>query len=348
MKPFDFQASFTGICAVVPDNSDLGKATRAVVVMPGAEPAGPRKPALDGAELCPHYASVWSYLDSSGKPTSTPVKLLSLAQRRLTFVIEEANPGLNRFQVVSGGAAGVDNLLKLEYAAPDYRLLDPACVDFPPPPFVQAQAAFARGTLRSVRASNAWRFPRTLDGDGARHVCAHDAVLELKQLTRLTLVAESFDGKLRQEIHLSPAVGADFVEVMVSNSCIDYGTAQPVANGGYALPDEDFRWYYELLPRASQVAIVNLLDGLPLPFPYPIQAPAPPPLMAPGSQVARFAGHGNCWPMLAFTASTNVVSGLVGQSRKAMAYQPKAANKKTTTHTKPRRPRKPQRRPRKP
>ena len=49
------------------------------------------------------------------------------------------------------------------------------------------------------------------------------------------------------------------------------------------LPDEDFKWYFQLVPSAFLGSLLERLGGLPLPIPYPIPS-------------KDFIGYGNCYP----------------------------------------------------
>src|SRR5258708_8484324 len=137
MKPFDFRARFTGICATVPDKSKLSAATKAWVVMPGAElPNVPGKGALDGVgpPLCPHQAFVWFNLANTGEEDANVIVKLPLNQRRLTFAFEEAKPGLNDFKIVGRGTRSIKQLFQLQFHAPKQHLLHPDCARKTPHP----------------------------------------------------------------------------------------------------------------------------------------------------------------------------------------------------------------------
>jgi hypothetical protein len=293
MKPFDVQISFTGICAAVPDDPDLSSSTRACVVMPGFEPVTKevkdRTKALDETPLCPHQPYVRFDLNNAAESAATGEVNLRLNRRRLRFAIDETQPSLNRFHVVGDGGSSIFNLLQLKSAAPDNCVLDPKCIGDQPPNLVQGQAVLDRGELKASVKTNAWRFPPTLGGQAVAHYCARYVVLELRRLNHFALITESFDGTSRQTISLFPAVGKDSVFVKVTNSCIDYPDPQWEAKDNYdSVPDVDFRWYYHLLPEPSKKAIIDRLQGLPLPYPYPVGH-------------TEYINHGNCWPMLAFT-----------------------------------------------
>jgi hypothetical protein len=297
-KPFTLRVYLTGICAIVPDSDDFAAATGATVVLPGKEdkevPASP-----DNSQLRPHDAMVmFNLANVVGASAARTLKAtVPLNLKRVHFDVTEADPesNHNHFRIVTDGPASISNLINLDAVAPSHCLVDPTYLTLPASLLVQAHVHIDQGKLFADTPSQAWQFPSTLSGKPMQPTkLAHQAVVELTGLNTAKLVAVSFDGTLTESISFAPSngngngalQGEPVVEVTIVNNCADCKGTSPVP-----LPDEDFKWYFQLLPPDRQADLVECLNGLPLPIPYPI-------LPKPGEEAA-FINYGNCYPVVA-------------------------------------------------
>lgn len=283
---FTLRVFLTGISALVPDDPDFTKATGLCAVLPGAGQAQDLF-AADGSQLCQHKSIVrFRARDQQGVKNAPDLTVdWQIAGKRLTLDVAESDPSQNAFNIVTDGAGSIYNLIHLDRVAPGFGVVDPVHLGSDSH-LVQAQVFVHKGTLSADPQLNPWCFPSTLAPGPLKLALAHQAILELSGLTAATLVAEDRKDQTQQKLSLAPD-GADggtggepAVEVTIANYCdglVDQTSLKP-------LPDEDFKWYFQLVPRASLGSLKAGLGGLPLPIPYPVL------------DDKSFIGYGNCYP----------------------------------------------------
>ncbi|HEY6322408.1 MAG TPA: hypothetical protein VJA16_12695 [Thermoanaerobaculia bacterium] len=299
---FTLRIHFTGICALVPNDPDPELATSMYVVLPGCENVSGRV-AADGSVLRTHRPIVrfraCNLLGVEGVPGLTVT--WPIHGKRLTIAARGSSSAVNDFHIVTQGETSIYNLVHLDRVAPDFGILDSIHIASAPSELVQAQVFVQQGRLCAGLPLAPWRFPATLVSESLRLPLAQKALLELTGLHAADLVAESLRGEANEVLRLAPGLGdtevdgEPVVEVTIANFC-----GEDSGKSLAPLPDEDFKWYFQLVPSSLQEPLRTRLDGLPLPIPYPIL------------EDSHFINYGNCYPAVIHTIK-RLVDAVMGK-----------------------------------
>jgi len=180
-----------------------------------------------------------------------------LDKTRLTF---ETTGGNNPFDTTK-----VKNLIALKDVASKYSTIDPDAWSFPPKAKVIAQAYLNEGAVTTGATYPGWVFPNTLSPNPPKVIdVAAELVLFYQDVDTFTVISTLFSGQ-QQKLPLSGAPG-ETIQVTVSHLC-DENPLRWYTKWDYLPPDEDFKWYFELLNQADKDKLPDDLQGLPLPFP---------------------------------------------------------------------------------
>lgn len=281
---FNVRIRFTGICALVrqPDNS------RAAVVLPNAwnesevlpPQDGPTIIDIDEVPLRRHRAilhfPVHRLLDHTLAPSSL---------EGLLYLNGEDLPGADvTFEV----AGGVDELIvpdqlpdlaSLETIAPEYSAVDPKLLrplaDLPSADRqrLAGRALLHRGQLYTASPLLRWVFPGTLnDGNFISQALAHEIIIYHHNITSFFVNIQHFDG---ETITLPFDADDDqTIDIRISHMCdrnpLRWRTTVQSAE---LPPDEDFRWYFQLLTEEQRFELQEKLrSALPLPLPHIVRS----------------------------------------------------------------------------
>lgn len=270
---FNATVTFTGICALVRDPS----LPKAMVILPEAwdqKPVLP-DPAQDAAPLRRHRA----FLRIDARHLSGPEGAFLVL-----YLNGESLPGADVTFVTQGGGTGIfydiPGLAPLGDIAPGHSLVDPALLSATPlAGRLAARFHLDRGTLVAEAATNpdgsplSWAFPGTLHPQGAviEQGLAHQMGLYFAGLTSLKVRIHPYGGS-QFELDLLPVNNS--VELAVAHLCDDNTLRWPnQSDPAESSPDEDFRWYFELLTDSDKQDLIQTLhSALPLPLPHIVQS----------------------------------------------------------------------------
>jgi hypothetical protein len=277
---FKLEVRFSGICAFVL-NSASDQRVKACVLLPdGRGKTVEVGSALDGTRLRRHLAFI-SFrvkdLQSAGSTADDLIGIRYLDAERLTL---KTSGGSNPFKV------DLKTIAELEKVAPTYGDIDPAFLQARPK--LVAQFLIDQGYLKASPPQYEWVFPNTLStnqivGGGL----SHEAILVLKHLKSATLMATSFNGGAPEYLSFQ-APNKATVSITIANLC-DVNPLRWATEYSELPPDDDFKWYYELLAKRKHLH--KVLKGLPLPSPQPIRA------MPNGQGMNCLHGHANPAPI---------------------------------------------------
>jgi hypothetical protein len=278
---FNVRVIFSGLCAYVP-NSPLGDSeaspTKMMVVMVDARKS---KMSLDEEnKLQPHFPIIFlrghQVPGVQGLPPRTDLGW-RIDRKQIKIVIPEEALDANKFSVFQR-EKDEDGLLThdkdfsfgadLQTIVPGFSEIDPKVFeDQGSKDLVAARILLDKGALSTFDLGDSnWKFPGT---DFTARRLSNRSLLELKDLKALTLVATDLDGGASEEVSLQPSK-QETVEIFIGNFCtgcmpmllhVDEATAIQLQHE--IVPDDDFRWFYELSREREG------LKGLDLPIPTP-------------------------------------------------------------------------------
>ena len=123
-----------------------------------------------------------------------------------------------------------------------------------------------------------------------RRPVAHEVVLELDNVTGLTLRADALPNGQSDSLEIT-APEEETAKLTIANLCDEnplFWPKSPVPKD-----DEDFRWHFELLTDAHKKAIKKYLLGSSLPIPRPEMIPVTPSATGANCFKARFPAIGS-------------------------------------------------------
>lgn len=177
-------------------------------------------------------------------------------------------------------------VLNLEKASPDFLIEPELLGSSPPKESVLAQVVIDQGTLQTKETTPVvWTYETTLSGKIYNQVFAHEVELLFKDLKSARIRAVSFDSPDKNKYLDLGALQKDGrVKIDIINACernpLDWDITQRIE------ADEDTKWYFELLKKASKEKVVDDLRKAHLPVPRPLR-----PVDKGGAP-----GSGNCIP----------------------------------------------------
>jgi len=285
-KVFDLCLVFTGICSLVTEKplKDEPKQLYLVLADGWAEKRDTGFSGLDDYEnLMRHAAMVQFPLRNVSATTSVPASgkgIWYLKRQRLDFGFDEQTPNGNPFNIEP---TLVDHVADMTKLAPGHAAVGPDALGLQPPQGILANSSrIDKGTLKvdNTMVVGQWRFAPTLatksiliPGLGYR------IVLELKALKKFTLTASPFNGAvqprpgnpgsgLAEKLEIVAMQDGEKIEVTVGNLCDENPLIWPMDSTiELRKKDLDFKWHYEILPRATKDALIRSLDGKELPYP---------------------------------------------------------------------------------
>ncbi|HEX9943265.1 MAG TPA: hypothetical protein VGG03_14690 [Thermoanaerobaculia bacterium] len=193
-----------------------------------------------------------------------------LGRRRLTF---HPTPNVNPPpQILS-----MEKVAKLEDIAPGFSAPDPRALTWDPPQEVLAQIMFNQGILSGSPDDQSWVLSSVLKEVPAnppqvlRRPLTHKLFLRMEGLTTVILKARSFIGQVEETVELRGREGEEVV-ITIANLC-DENPLRWFTEIENLSPDQDFKWYYELLSPENANDLRNRIRGVEAPFPLPDGAP---------------------------------------------------------------------------
>ena len=287
---------FTGLCAFVP-NKPFGQdpENMCAVLVDGRSLVNPNtlgvKKALDGTKLRRHRGYVLfdlRNLPTDYKGSKEHHGVWYLDRQRIVIKDNQSSldtksyiPGIDTNydidKVGAGEEASISWVAALAKLMPNYATIDPACVSTnvaDVPDTVLAQIFFNIGKLTVKEPTlQIWSVSGALSDQFARQPLAHEAVLTLSGVTKLTLEAKALPGGVDDKLELvSGQLGN--IEITIANLCDE----NPLRWLRTPSPedDDDFKWYYELMTKTQQTKINKKRRGAPLPAPVPERKKLPP------------------------------------------------------------------------
>ncbi len=263
----NLKITFTGICAFV-INSDAGGRCKAIALLPDGDGNKPTVgPALDGADLRRHRAYIKFQAKNlkSAQGLSENLEILRyLGAERIT-IRPISDTALTSF------VHNLESIADLDKIVPGYSEVDPVLlVSQPPPRRLAAQVLFEHGTLEGTAPPLEWVFPNTLSKqDFYARGLSHETELNIPTLTSADLIIKKFDSSSMETLTFTGGP-TDLVEIMIANLC-DTNPLRWETVTDPVPPDEDFRWYYQLVKDRS--GLTSQLRELDLPIPYPAGKP---------------------------------------------------------------------------
>jgi len=261
--PFKVHVSFTGICAFVPNKAFDNSPTKISVVLPkgGSKYTYP-KVAVDGTRLRRHFAFAQfklRHLTTSQGLADQFEGIWYWGRRRLTFGFTGYANDLS--------VGNMSTLADMYKVAPKFSTVDPLALTDSPPSDVLCEILINRGSLSTGGILKTWVFPNTLSGDTIHsQTLTSEVVLEFSGLETFELIATPYNAGAPEKVSFS-APNDVTVPIVLSNLCDD-NPLRWETDVADLPPDEDFKWYYQLLSRSDRDALFTALGGLPLPFPY--------------------------------------------------------------------------------
>jgi hypothetical protein len=291
---FTLRVIFTGLCAFVENDNQTDPTKMMVVLVNGTRPETEGTVlALDDTPLRYHRPFVTFPIADVQPPVpevnGLPVVhgLWYLNRERLSFEITEDGSVNNTFDVqrpflgnphpevhddTAGQLRSFTWIADLSQVAPDHTdVADGVVASAGVSPRAIGQVLIPKGRLRPFSFSRAiWEFDRFLSGQAHRRNFAHEVALTLGGLTAAQLVSQPLDtGSTTRTVNLVPPTGSDTVTVRISNLC-EINPLQWFTVRGPE-PDEDTKWFYEILSDATRNALRTDLGGRRLPIPRPVQ-----------------------------------------------------------------------------
>ncbi len=263
----NLKITFTGICAFV-TNADTTKRCKAIALLPDGDGTDPIVGnALDGAGLRRHRAYITfkaKYLQGAQGLSENLEIIRYLKAERIT-IRPTSSESLTTL------VTNLNSIADLVKIVPGYSDVDPVLL-LPNPPRnrLAAQVLFEHGSLEGTDPALEWIFPNTLSKqDFVAGGLSHEVELNIPTLTSADLIIKKFDSS-SMEILTFIGGPKDTVEIMIANLC-DTNPLRWETVTDPVPPDEDFRWYYELV--SDRPGLTTQLRELDLPIPYPVGKP---------------------------------------------------------------------------
>jgi hypothetical protein len=268
---FKLRMAFTGLCAFVPNEREDAE-VKMCVVLPDGNTNVPRV-GPDNSSLKRHRGFIQLKVGQiAGIPTplrSTDADVITYLDRhRITLNCTPAGkrkfPGFYK--------SSLNQVANLAEMIPGFATPDPAIASDVPPRTVLAQVLLHVGQLLpnlDPLKLGRWVFPRSVAYPGFRGELTSEVALEIEDLEEVELIATSFDDTSKQTTWALKANDGETVEIVIANLCDENPLRWDVARRPRIVPDEDFRWYYTLLPNSLQSRLLGQLSGHPFPIPTP-------------------------------------------------------------------------------
>ena len=266
---FKLKMVFTGLCAFVP-NRRKDAEVKMCVVLPDATTNVPRV-APDGSSLKRHRGFVQlkvgqiAKIPSSLRSSDADV-ITYLDRHRVTLnCAPAARRGIDPFD-----EGDLEQVASLESMIPGFATPDPAVVTGDiPPRTVLAQVLLHIGKLiPNPEKVGQWVFPRSVAFPGFQGPLTSEVALEVPNLEEVELITTSFDTGEQTTWELKAEDGGT-VEIVIANLCDENPLRWETVPRPPMIPDEDFRWYYTLLPNSLQNRLLTQLSGHSFPIPIP-------------------------------------------------------------------------------
>lgn len=284
---------FTGLCAFVPNKPlDQTPETMCAVLVDGRNLAGAQK-ALDGTELRRHRGFVLfdlRNLPSGYNGSKRHDGVWYMERQQIVIKTDDKTPldtrsykasidtNFNIDEPNSGEETSFSWVAALTKLMPNYATIDTKCISTDMaevPDSVLAQLFFNTGVLTAEEpALQVWSVSGALSTEFTRQPLAHEAVLTLTGVSKLTFEAKGFPGTkggVDDKLELVPnSLGK--IEITIANLCDENPLRWP--RDPTPRDDDDFKWYYQLMTTAQQDAIDVKRRGAPLPTPIPERQPS--------------------------------------------------------------------------
>lgn len=283
---FNCTVKFVGLCGFVPNRpiglpSPYGADRMCAVLVDGSAADTQVVRAIDGFRLRRHVAFVmFDRKDVVGSAPNPKGKgIWYLEKQRVTIDAPGApalqpiyTEGIDARLDVDAPLPGEEQDLAwvagMNRIAPDFESMDRSAVTTAPPDSVIGQVIFSQGRLRAgLIEKQVWTVPKTLSAEILRRPLAHEVVLELAGITSLTFKAEALPGGQVDSLSLY-ADNNMTIEVTIANLCEENPLLWP-KHSPVPKPDDDFRWYFQLLDQAQKGEIERRRRGASLPIPSP-------------------------------------------------------------------------------
>ena len=259
----ELKVTFTGICAFV-ENADTSRRCKTVVLLPdGARDTTSAGKALDGCDLRRHRA----YIKFKAR-TLKGVQALGLSDSLdiLRYLMAE-RVTVRPTGTVTPLQTNLSKVANLDDVIPGYSDLNSVYLGAQPP--LAAQVLLENGSLTGADPQYEWSFPNTVSAANiVSGGLSHEVVLTIPALTSADLLITRFNSTT-PEIITFVGEPNESVEVTVANLCDTNPLRWKTINSSLP-PDDDFRWYYQLVARP--VDLERQLFGLNLPVPFPVRA----------------------------------------------------------------------------
>ena len=262
--PFTLRITFTGILAFVPDKAFGTPPNIVYVLAPDGEVIDPTDPptGADGRKLSRHRSflrlSSKNVEGTSGAPSSLE-SLWYLGGREIRI---QKTGGDDKIKI--GDLTGLATLVDV---APMFCTVDPNAVKGAPSS-LGMRFAITAGTLSCGKRQGKWAFPNILSKKPVLvQDMSNEVILTLTGLQSATIMAKPLSGGDEVPLKLTPGEES-IIDVTIGNLC-DVNPLEWLDLYDRK-PDEDFRWYFELLSPVDYANLETLVEGIPLPFPYPV------------------------------------------------------------------------------
>ncbi|HVT60348.1 MAG TPA: hypothetical protein VHR45_18390 [Thermoanaerobaculia bacterium] len=196
----------------------------------------------------------------SGSPQAVAAEQKKLVQTRLTLSVKGGPSNLT--------IGDVARLADMGPIVDGYYSIDPDATSWKPPKSVLAQFVIEKGRLYTGGYQGTWVFPKYLCKENVViEEMSNEVILDVKKVAEATLIAKPLSGGGAKRLCLAPGTGR-WVEITVANLCDNNPLEWPV-DTGTAQPDQDFRWFFELLSEPDRQELGDIIKGLYLPHPWP-------------------------------------------------------------------------------
>jgi hypothetical protein len=268
---FDLEVRFTGICAFVPESDFNGTSQpqRVLAVLPYGffEDVSRPRDAADATALRRHRAMVQIKAENlSGLTNSKLDATLTwyFENQRLTFRPTDGPTSLKTHDL--------SNIINMEVVAPNFAKVDPAKLDPTLGGQEVTQVLIDRGELtQEAPANEFWTFaPNPLSMDTSVTQISSAIILTIPGLSKIELVAQPLGGGTSLVQELIPT--GPKISITIANLCESNPILWPTKNFK-ALPDQDFKWYFQLLSATDRIDLIRTLRGFSLPIPRPLGIP---------------------------------------------------------------------------
>lgn len=297
---FDVKIIFSGLVMFVPNSYEKSKARMCALLLDGTnlkvrdeDGAVRERYALDGkSKLRYHKAfirfpiDIVSGIDPAIKSENLGIWHLD-RQRLILKTTPPEKEGLNKFETqglehdVQGSRTNenADNFFwtaNLNRVYEDFKVNPTLLFPNPPSGTIAAQFFIDQGKLGCESPTGfIMEYDSTLSDKIYKSVFSHEVSLVLQNLESATLTAISFDGsRPRRELDLArlpkiPGIERETVEIYILNLCIENSLQWYTEHA--PSPDEDSKWYYELLSDHDKKIVKDHLWNGFLPIPRPVR-----------------------------------------------------------------------------